>query len=217
MWAITEAGRELVKQAPPIVRDRPKPVMTPEAERLFRENQRLAFCFANRLAREWDVSPQDRADLEQEALIGLWRAAIDFRPELGNQFVSLVYVAVRNRCSRFIRVWRHHRPTTRVSVVKTQPVDPQPGPCDQADRTDRIELLRRLLTERLTSDEQRAVMAILEGSSVKGHARLVGIGRAAASYRLHQAAKKLNLDPEFFTRIGSRNRKSLCHGGQASC
>lgn len=64
------------------------------------------------IAREFFIPGADRQDVEQEALIGLWVAARDFRPDRGMLFRSFANMVIRRRLSTRVRLAlaHQHRP-----------------------------------------------------------------------------------------------------------
>jgi len=70
--------------------------MTTNPDALFHDNQRLAFFMAGKFARRAEALGLDRADLDQEALCTLWKAACGFDPAYGCPFSAYACRAIQN-------------------------------------------------------------------------------------------------------------------------
>lgn len=69
---------------------------------LFRENVRLAYTIANRF-RESTTGTLWQDDLEQEALIGLWKACQNYDPARNDHFGRYAGQVVKNEIRMFLR------------------------------------------------------------------------------------------------------------------
>ena len=67
----------------------------------FEENINLAYYVARRFKRR--VQPQDHEDLEQVALVGLWKACQRFDPERGTKFSTFAVPYISGEIQKWIR------------------------------------------------------------------------------------------------------------------
>lgn len=66
---------------------------------LFTKNRRLAFALAR--TRNWPGAEQQ--DVDQEAMIGLWSAARDYRADAGTKFSTFATVVIRRRLDSCVK------------------------------------------------------------------------------------------------------------------
>lgn len=124
----------------------------------------------------WDLPGADRDDLEQEALIGLWLAARDYRPELGLPFRRFARMCVRRRMVDALKrhnAAKHHTLTEAqrwarledgTSGAETWIPDPGADVFAQVAQTEAlISILRACGT--LTQVERCAFFGVIQGRS----------------------------------------------------
>jgi RNA polymerase sporulation-specific sigma factor len=153
--------------------------------------------FAYALAADFHVRGSTRQDIHQEALIGLWHATVDYRPEHGMTFKSFAAMCVRRRVISSVTTanrLKHQQLTNAVRALAddTDAVDLVPaGASSQPDRVledrEELALLLRVIGERLSPLERECLVAFANGEAALAiQARL---GEPILPYRGRPRAK----------------------------
>lgn len=149
----------------------------------------------------WNLPGADQQDLEQEALIGLWLAARDYRPRFGVPFPTFARLCIRRRLVDAMK--RHNRakhwPLTEsvresglaldgssIEGASEAIPDPRPDLCAQVAQTDALISILRAC-EGFTQVERRAFVGWAQGLSYDE----IGGGRKSVDNALQRAKRKL--------------------------
>ncbi|HEY1952502.1 MAG TPA: RNA polymerase sigma factor [Gemmatimonadaceae bacterium] len=126
----------------------------------------------------------DREDLFQEMLLGIWRALPGFRNECSER--TFIFRIAHNRGVTFATRRRRHLSLEEVSLF----ADPRADPAEEASRALRRE---RLLTavRRLPHAQREAVLLYLEGLSQREIAEVQGATENNIGVRLSRARTAL--------------------------
>ncbi len=129
------------------------------------------------IADGYTLPGSDRDDVRQEALIALWVAATDWRPDGGASFPTFARMVVRRRLDTCLKLAtrRKHEPLNRAVTVALDPdgepaaiVDLLPHLHQVTDRVEGREQLAaviRCIRDDLSAVERRAVVGIASGLS----------------------------------------------------
>lgn len=148
----------------------------------------------------WFLPGAELADLEQEALLGLWLACCDYQPELG-PFGSFARMCARRRMVTALKAAQRfkHQPLTEAA---REAVGPEGGPMPvlelladpQADLAAQLlqrEALRTLLRacDDLTQVERRAFFGIAQGRPYRelGSSKRIDNANQRAKRKLRRA------------------------------
>lgn len=163
--------------------------------------------FARAKSRGYFVAGGDANDVEQEALIGLYKAARDFRPELEvpfrafaelcitRQVISAVKAATRNkhqvlnRSVPLVGVANEEAGERSLEAVLADPR--QPDPADQLVRDEGLRSMRLLTAERLSALEVEVLDLFVAGFSYLEIAQRLGRGTKAIDNALQRIKHKL--------------------------
>lgn len=119
----------------------------------------------------------DRDDVKQEALIGLWIAARDWRPDAGRTFRSFAELVIKRRLATCVKLAKRskHAPlndSIRVLVdedgVSDQAVDQLPHlhqVADVAEDRERLAAVLRAIDTDLSPLERRCIIGVASGLS----------------------------------------------------
>ena len=133
--------------------------------------------FAYAIARPYFLPGADRDDVEQEAMIGVWKALRDYRPDGGMSLRSFVALCVRRQVITAVKTATREKHRGFLEAVRETPVEDDelsvldalasPG-ADPAEilesREEALSLLRSIATE-LTPLERRALIGLANGYS----------------------------------------------------
>jgi len=154
--------------------------------------------FARAKARTYFLVGADADDIEQEGLIGLYKAARDFRPDRQSSFRAFAELCITRQVITAIKTaTRHkHQPLNQyVSISATRP-DDEPNdrlvekllgsdrgtdPAEQAISRERMEDMRRSMAEMLSVLEVDVLRLYVEGKSYQEISER--LGRAERSVR----------------------------------
>lgn len=129
---------------------------------------------ARSIAREFYIAGSDRQDVEQEALIGLWIAARDYKPDLGSfkPFASLVIKRRLVSCVKMANAGKH-APLNQSLRARIGPEGKEERVdellpnlhqvVDVAENRERLALVIAAIDTDLTEFERRCVVGIATG------------------------------------------------------
>ena len=140
----------------------------------------------SRLAKAYEINPEDRRDLLQEIHLALWRsfAAFDARCSLR----TWVYRVAHNVAAT--HVMRSHRRKSS-SLVSLEEIEEQGGIAakDDANRSlERSEMLERLyaLIQRLNPLDRQVILLYLEGLDAPSIGETTGISSGYVATKIHR-------------------------------
>lgn len=169
---------------------------------------------ASSLAHRYYVSGADHDDLEQEALIGLFRALRDYRSELGIPFKGFATMCIRRALGDAVRqsLTQKNLPLrsyTSLSPKESGDDNPQlelsrasiaSDPADIVVAADLVRRVQAVLLPQLSSCEQEVWMSYLAGHSYSEIADRVGCSLKTVDNAVQRVKRKLGAcRKEFFS------------------
>lgn len=135
-----------------------------DEERLVRENIKLAYWVVEKLLRRGAFGLHELEDMQQEALIGLMRAARSYDPEQGTSFSTFAVWTVRNQV---LQVAVKSKRAMRGGNVKTYSLDADVWHANYSDDSERTNVANfvpadvDVETETLTSETAEAMAKLV--------------------------------------------------------
>jgi RNA polymerase sporulation-specific sigma factor len=166
--------------------------------------------FARAKARTYFLVGADADDIEQEGLIGLYKAARDFRPDRQSSFRAFAELCITRQVITAIKTaTRHkHQPLNQyVSISATRP-DDEPNdrlvekllgsdhatdPAEQAISRERMEDMRRSMAEMLSVLEVDVLRLYVEGKSYQEISERLGRHVKSIDNALQRIKRKVDL------------------------
>ncbi|HEX4539384.1 MAG TPA: RNA polymerase sporulation sigma factor SigH [Acidimicrobiales bacterium] len=166
--------------------------------------------FARAKARTYFLVGADADDIEQEGLIGLYKAARDFRPDRQSSFRAFAELCITRQVITAIKTaTRHkHQPLNQyVSISATRP-DDEPNdrlvekllgsdhatdPAEQAVSRERMEDMRRSMAEMLSVLEVDVLRLYVEGKSYQEISQRLGRHVKSIDNALQRIKRKVDL------------------------
>jgi RNA polymerase sporulation-specific sigma factor len=166
--------------------------------------------FARAKARTYFLVGADADDIEQEGLIGLYKAARDFRPDRQSSFRAFAELCITRQVITAIKTaTRHkHQPLNQyVSISATRP-DDEPNdrlvekllgsdhctdPAEQAVSRERMEDMRRSMAEMLSVLEVDVLRLYVEGKSYQEISERLGRHVKSIDNALQRIKRKVDL------------------------
>ncbi len=166
--------------------------------------------FARAKARTYFLVGADADDIEQEGLIGLYKAARDFRPDRQSSFRAFAELCITRQVITAIKTaTRHkHQPLNQyVSISATRP-DDEPNdrlvekllgsdhstdPAEQAVSRERMEHMRRSMGEMLSVLEVDVLRLYVEGKSYQEISERLGRHVKSIDNALQRIKRKVDL------------------------
>lgn len=156
-------------------------------------------------ARRYFVAGGDAQDLEQEALIGLYKAARDYQPQREVSFSAFANVCVTRQVLSAVRSAGRlkHGPlndsmSTAVPLfadddqLELEWEDPQQSdPAEQFEDREELQLVREAVEELLSDEEQQVVALYASGKSYDEIAEALGRGSKWVDNALQRVKRKL--------------------------
>jgi RNA polymerase sigma factor (sigma-70 family) len=175
---------------------------------LFEANKPLAYFVAKKyrtkLVTRRDL---DMADIVQECLLALWRAARTFDPARGFTFATYAVIVMRNHLDGHIFYWRRRPKSINSEKCHWLEARPTAEPGVQADAA---VLLRRL------SPRQRAFIVELFGLHGRGEkngaevAKMYGVSKQAVSATARKAIARMQQPAPFALPPCTAASRSCC-------
>lgn len=164
--------------------------------------------FARRKASRYFLVGADANDVEQEALIGLFKAARDFRSDREASFRAFAELCITRQIVTAIKAATRHKqqPLNQyVSISAPRPddegersvdkllgADPASDPADQIVNKEGLEKTRKCLTEMLTSLEADVLRLYVEGNSYEDISERLGRHVKSIDNSLQRIKRKVN-------------------------
>ncbi len=166
--------------------------------------------FARAKARTYFLVGADADDIEQEGLIGLYKAARDFRPDRQSSFRAFAELCITRQVITAIKTaTRHkHQPLNQyVSISATRP-DDEPNdrlvekllgsdrgtdPAEQAISRERMEDMRRSMAEMLSVLEVDVLRLYVEGKSYQEISERLGRHVKSIDNALQRIKRKVDM------------------------
>ncbi len=149
--------------------------MTPEE--LFERNMRLVYHYIHRT--NFSIPGYDLEDVIQVGMIGLWKAALTFRQDMGYRFSTYAVACIKNELLRERKVLAPKmQQTLPIDEVETASV---PGVEDEALASASVSMAE-------IPKEVRAILHLSQYISKADIARLLGRSKASVS-ALHRRAR----------------------------
>jgi RNA polymerase sporulation-specific sigma factor len=164
--------------------------------------------FARAKARGYFLVGADRDDVEQEALIGLFKAARDFRPEHNASFRAFAELCITRQIITAIKAatrLKHQALNQYVSIsprsseeagpppVDVHPTLPEHDPAEGVVAAERFGAMRRRLSEVLSPLEIEVLVLHVDGCSYQEIADRLGRHTKAVDNALQRIKRKLEL------------------------
>jgi len=162
----------------------------------------VALALARRASRRW--RRQDPLEFEQAALIGLWRAGLDFDPNGGASWRTYATRRIWWSIVDSIR-WLLGQGQTKPVALEEDPPDPREPLFDALDREEQAERVRRAVVELDSPDprHREILQRNLEGLADRAIAERYGLSsvrvwqlRAEATRHLAAAMTKARPEPD---------------------
>lgn len=165
--------------------------------------------FARARARGYFLIGGDRDDVEQEALIGLYKAVRDFRPNHQSSFRAFADLCIKRQIITAIKTAtrQKHLPlnayqsisgdrpgeeTTEATVEEILVHHSEENPCDTVVAAERMEWLERSMTEILSSFEIEVLALYVAGSSYREIGERLGRHTKSIDNALQRIKRKLD-------------------------
>lgn len=165
--------------------------------------------FARSKSRGYFLVGGDADDVEQEALIGLYKAARDFRPEHNASFRAFAELCITRHIITAIKTAtrQKHQPLNQyVSISASRGSDdgtersveetlPSPGDADPINRVvaaERVDAMRSSMAERLSSLEVQVLTLYIEGHSYQDIGERLGRHVKSIDNALQRIKRKLD-------------------------
>jgi RNA polymerase sporulation-specific sigma factor len=167
--------------------------------------------FARSKARTYFLVGADADDVEQEGLIGLYKAARDFQPERQVSFRAFAEVCVTRQVISAIKTAgrRKHRPLNEsMSISATRAAGDRRersledvigdqrtlDPADEVVSYERLRAIRRSMTEKLSPLEVDVLRLYIAGQSYDDIGRQLGRGTKSIDNALQRIKRKLDFE-----------------------
>lgn len=164
--------------------------------------------FARRKARSYFLVGSDADDVEQEALIGLYKAARDFRADRQASFRAFAELCITRQIVTAIKTATRHKqqPLNQyVSISTTRPdeegersvdkllgPDPASDPADQIVSKEGMDEARRSMADLLTALEVDVLRLYVEGNSYQDISERLGRHVKSIDNSLQRIKRKVN-------------------------
>lgn len=164
--------------------------------------------FARRKARSYFLVGSDADDVEQEALIGLYKAARDFRAERQASFRAFAELCITRQIVTAIKTATRHKqqPLNQyVSISAPRPdeegersvdkllgPDPASDPADQIVSKEGLDKARRSMADLLTALEVDVLHLYVEGNSYQDISERLGRHVKSIDNSLQRIKRKVN-------------------------
>ncbi len=164
--------------------------------------------FARRKARSYFLVGSDADDVEQEALIGLYKAARDFRSDRQASFRAFAELCITRQIVTAIKTATRHKqqPLNQyVSISTPRPddegersvdkllgPDPASDPADQVVSREGMDEARRCMADLLTSLEVDVLRLYVEGNSYQDISERLGRHVKSIDNSLQRIKRKVN-------------------------
>jgi RNA polymerase sporulation-specific sigma factor len=167
--------------------------------------------FARSKARTYFLVGADADDVEQEGLIGLYKAARDFQPERQVSFRAFAELCVTRQVISAIKTAarRKHRPLNdSISISATRTADDRwdrsledvigdhrtLDPAEEVVSYERLRAIRRSMTEKLSPLEVDVLRLYIGGQSYDEIGRQLGRGTKSIDNALQRIKRKLDFE-----------------------
>jgi RNA polymerase sporulation-specific sigma factor len=164
--------------------------------------------FARRKARSYFLVGSDADDVEQEALIGLYKAARDFRSDRQASFRAFAELCITRQIVTAIKTATRHKqqPLNQyVSISAPRPddegersvdkllgADPASDPADQIVSKESMDEARRCMADLLTTLEVDVLRLYVEGNSYQDISERLGRHVKSIDNSLQRIKRKVN-------------------------
>ena len=152
-------------------------------------------------ARNYFLAGADSDDVEQEALIGLFKAVRDFRPDREATFGAFADVCITRQLVSAVKAAtrRKHEPlnySLPETAARTEQLeDSGADPATQVVQRAEVAALARVIDEHLSRFETQVIRLHAEGRSYQEIGARVGRGPKAVDNALQRAKRKLERQP----------------------
>ena len=136
-------------------------------------------------------SPEDAADVAQEAFLSAWKGLPSFRGESG--FSTWLYRLTSNACIDLLRRTKRQRSEVSLDGEETgiDPVDPTPAPQEQAERAELRQAVTDALRQLGDSHRQALVLREMQELSYEEIAAVLDVDLGTVKSRISRARSAL--------------------------
>lgn len=164
------------------------------AEELFKNNIKIAYKVFSNYAKT--ITKNHRDDIEQEALLGLWKAATTFKEENKIAFSTYAYAVINNQILMYLRALKKHKQTIslyeeigdNICILDTIAEDTN---CfeDLEDMECVKEILK--IMQKYDDKSMKALKLRIQGKRQQEIANILGISQTYVSRLITKAIKKI--------------------------